>query len=140
MFAHMGTITRATPDGRRDGDLLSQGIAPGRERPPENLATIFESIARCDFRDFPANAVLDVQLPTGTGLTPARLADAIRAFAKVGGPTLQLNAVSVEEMKDAKLHPERHQDLTVRISGLSARFVALTPAVQDELISRAVVR
>mgnify|MGYP000016465712 CR=1 FL=1 len=38
---------------------------------------------------------------------------------------------------DAQARPERHRDLQVRICGLSAYFVALERAVQDEMIERA---
>jgi formate C-acetyltransferase len=51
---------------------------------------------------------------------------------------LQPNLVSIETLRDARLHPERHRDLVVRICGLSAYFVSLTPEVQDEIVSRAV--
>ena len=136
MFVRMGVQTRATPDGRRDGELLSQGIAPSRIRPPESLTDVFRSIATIDFREFPGNAVLDVQLPAGGSLTPPNLAAVMRTFARMGGATLQLNCVSVEELKDAQFHPDQHRNLTVRISGLSARFVALTKDIQDEIISR----
>lgn len=138
-FYGMGRDTRATPDGRRNADLLSQGIAPGRVRPPQSLTDVLRSLAAIDFRDFPGNSVLDVQLPMGKGISPANLSAVIRTFARMGGPTLQCNCVRVEDMKDAQVHPERHQDLVVRIAGLSARFVALQKYVQDELISRAVL-
>ena len=48
--------------------------------------------------------------------------------------------VSAEQLKDAQLHPDRHRDLVVRVSGLSARFVALTREVQDEIITRTLVQ
>ena len=135
-FVAMGAATRATPDGRRDGDVLSQGVAPGRLRPPKSLTEAIGGLARIDFRDYPGNAVLDAQLPAGA-MAPAALSSLIEAFVRARCPTLQPNCVSVEDMRDAKAHPERHADLTVRISGLSARFVALAPPVQDEIIARA---
>jgi formate C-acetyltransferase len=64
----------------------------------------------------------------------------MRAFSRMGGMTLQLNCVSVDQLREAQSHPDRHHDLTVRISGLSARFVALTREVQDEIIDRMVMR
>lgn len=137
-FVHMGALTRATPDGRHDGELLSQGVAPGRLRPARSLTEAIRGLERIDFRDYPGNAVLDAQLPAGT-MPAAALAAVIGTFVRNGGPTLQPNCVSVAEMRDAKLHPERHPDLTVRISGLSARFVALAPSVQDEIIARTVM-
>lgn len=137
-FVHMGTLTRATPDGRRQGEALSQGVAPGRQRPAKSLTEAIRGLERIDFRDYPGNAVLDAQLPAGA-MPVAALSALFGAFVRQGGPTLQPNCVSVAELRDAKLHPERHRDLTVRISGLSARFVALAPSVQDEIIARTVM-
>lgn len=137
-FVHMGGVTRATPDGRHDGEVLSQGVAPGRLRPARSLTEAIRGLEHIDFRDYPGNAVLDAQLPTGT-MPAAALSAVIGTFVRSGGPTLQPNCVSVAELRDAKLHPARHADLTVRISGLSARFVALAPAVQDEIIARALM-
>ena len=135
-FAHMAPCVRATPDGRRAGELLSQGAAPGRLRAPKSLTDTFASLSRLDLRNFPANAVLDVQLPLGGATTPATLSAVLRTFAQMGGATLQPNVVSVEQLRDARVHPERHRDLIVRISGLSAHFVSLRPAVQAEIIDR----
>ena len=138
-FLAMGKHVRATPDGRLDGEVLTQGIAPNRYTAPKSLTDVFYSLNRIDFTAFPGNAVLDVQLPAGNTIPTESLAAVIRTFAKLGGPTLQLNCVSVETLKDAQRHPERHRDLAVRISGLSAHFVCLTSEVQDEIISRALL-
>ena len=139
-FKTMAEGVQATPDGRRAGEIFSQGIAPGRLRPPKSLTQAFRSLSKIDFTDFPGNAVLDVQLPIGGPLTPPVLSAIVRAFARLGGPTLQFNCVSVHQLKEAQVHPERHQNLIVRISGLSAHFVALTRKVQDEIINRSVMQ
>ncbi|HEY3417053.1 MAG TPA: pyruvate formate lyase family protein [Armatimonadota bacterium] len=138
-FHTMGVQVRATPDGRKDWEILTQGIAPDRTTQPDSLTEIFHSLSQVDFRDYPANAVLDVQLPAGAAIPVDALSATIRTFAKLGGPTLQLNCTPIEELRDAKLHPENHRDLVVRISGLSAHFVCLQPHVQDEIIERAVM-
>ena len=135
-FATFAPFVRATPDGRRSADPLSQGIAPGRLSAPRSITDVFRSVSRIDFRDYPANAVLDVQLPAGSAIEPGVIASLARAFSRMGGPTLQLNRVCLEDLQDAKVHPERHQDLVVRICGLSAHFVRLEPNVQDEIIER----
>ncbi|MHB9024242.1 MAG: pyruvate formate lyase family protein [Armatimonadota bacterium] len=138
-FYTMGVQVRATPDGRKDWDYLTQGVAPDRATPPGSLTEIFHSLSQIDFRDYPANAVLDVQLPSGGAIPVDALSATIRTFAKLGGPTLQLNCTPIEELRDAKVHPEKHRDLIVRISGLSAHFICLQPHVQDEIIERAVM-
>ena len=39
-------------------------------------------------------------------------------------------------MEDALVHPERHEDLVVRIGGYSTRFNWLTPELKQEVIKR----
>jgi formate C-acetyltransferase len=138
-FQWFAAYVRATPDGRQTGDLLTQGIAPDRTTAPPSLTDVFHSLAAIDFRDYPGNAVLDVQLPLGGAIPEETLSAVLRTFAQLGGPTLQLNCVSVDELQRAQRHPEAHRDLVVRISGLSAHFVCLTKDVQDEIISRAMI-
>ena len=55
-----------------------------------------------------------------------------------GGLHLQLNRVSREELLDAKAHPERHASLRVRVSGFSAYFTTLAPAIQDDVLARTI--
>ena len=138
-FSSMGEQTKATPDGRKNGDLLTQGVAPGREAPPKSLTAIFHSLARIDFTDYPGNAVLDLQLPIGNGIPAKVLSSLCRTFAQMGGPTIQFNCVSTDELRKAQINPENHRDLVVRISGLSAYFVCLDKKVQNEIINRAII-
>jgi len=39
-------------------------------------------------------------------------------------------------MTDAKIHPEEHPELVVRVAGYSAYFTRLSGAIQDEVINR----
>jgi formate C-acetyltransferase len=137
VFVRMGGDVRATPDGRRAGELLSQGAGPGQVSPSTSLTDVLRSVSRVDYVDHPGNAVVDVQLPAGGRIEPQTLAAVVRTFAQMGGATIQFNCVSVDEMREAQAHPERHRDLQVRICGLSAYFVTLDRAVQDEMIERA---
>ena len=137
-FHTMGKHVSATPDGRRSGDMLSQGTTPGRVNAPKSLTDVFQGIGRIDYLDYPANAVLDMQLPLDRkSKEPEMIRAILRSFGKAGGATIQINSVSLEDMKDAQKHPEKHQGLTIRIAGLSARFVCLGKELQDEIISRA---
>lgn len=138
-FKKMGDYVAATPDGRLDGDMLAQGIAPHRVNAPESFTDVMRTISSIDFCKYPGNAVLDVQLPVGNHMPIDNVVSVMQVFAKLGGPTLQLNSASVDTMKKAQINPEHYQDLVVRISGLSACFVRLTKDVQDEIISRAVM-
>ena len=65
-----------------------------------------------------------------------KVAGLVCAFATLGGQQLQLNALSAETLLDAKVHPERHRDLIVRVWGWSGYFCELSPEYQDHVISR----
>jgi formate C-acetyltransferase len=139
LFVAMGKQVRATPDGRRSGEPLSQGSAPDQICPANSITDTLRSISAVDLADFPGSAVLDIQLPAGNGIDAQRLAGLTRSFASLGGSVIQFNCVSPEMLRDAQEHPERHSGLTVRICGLSARFTTLSHEVQNELINRAVL-
>ena len=56
-------------------------------------------------------------------------------FAK-GGQQLSVSVVSAAELRDAKEHPELHENLIVRVGGFSEYFCRLTPELQNNIISR----
>ncbi len=49
---------------------------------------------------------------------------------------LQVNALNAETLLDAKVHPEAHGDLMVRVWGWSGYFCELAPEYQDHVIAR----
>ena len=49
---------------------------------------------------------------------------------------ITISSYSLEQLKDAKVHPEKYRDLRVRMGGLSAYFVQLAPVAQDKIIER----
>ena len=64
------------------------------------------------------------------------LRDLINAYCRSGGMEIQFNVVDRATLVDAQLHPEKHQDLVVRVSGFSAYFTTLMKTTQDEIIAR----
>jgi formate C-acetyltransferase len=54
----------------------------------------------------------------------------------LGNFHIQFNIVDSTELRDARLHPERHQNLMVRVAGYCALFTSLIPEVQDAIIAR----
>lgn len=127
----------ATPDGRKAADLLNPGISPSQLAPIKDCVTPLASIKNVDYCVLKGgNAVFDVMLPVSPNLTPEVFAAYIKTCIAYGCPTIQPNIVSVDALKAAKESPENYKQLIVRICGLSAYFVALGPAVQDEIINR----
>ena len=60
----------------------------------------------------------------------------IKTYFKQGGQEIQINATSRETLLDAMEHPEKYQNLVVRVSGFSAFYVTLDRAVQEDILRR----
>ena len=133
-FMYWGQKTKATPDGRRDGDRLAQGFSPSEYRCKEGVTAVMNAIGELPHEAlYASNANLTFDR---SAMSEALMAAIIRVFAKKGSHMMQPNCNSVEELLDAQLHPERHQDIIVRVCGFSARFVSLSKRWQDEVIER----
>lgn len=133
-FLYWGETTKATPDGRYDGDRLAQGFAPSEYRNQGCIGDVFNALKSLDHsRLYASNANL---MFGGEGLTKEMLAAVFQVFAGTGAHLLQPNCCDVETLRDAQLHPERHQDIMVKVCGFSARFVSLSKRWQDEVIER----
>ena len=151
-FLFWGMNTKATPDGRHDGDRLAQGFAPSEYRCKEGATAVINAIGTIPHELLyasNANLTFDKLGMTPTlfaavfrltfdklGMTPTLFAAVFRVFAEKGAHLLQPNCNSVEELLDAQAHPERHQNLMVKVCGFSARFVSLSKRFQDEVIAR----
>ena len=44
--------------------------------------------------------------------------------------------LSLEDLEDAMIHPEKHQNIVVKVTGYSAHFVQLDKSFQQEIINR----
>ena len=64
------------------------------------------------------------------------LISAIEVYFDRGGQEVQINCVSKEMLRDAMAHPEKYQNLVVRVSGFSAYFISLDRAVQEDILHR----
>ena len=133
-----GAELGATPDGRRAGEPISENTSPMPGSCRRGPTAMFRSLAKLPFDRINSGALnlrLQPKLFEGEeGLT--RLADLLRTYFDLGGLQVQLSLVSIEQLRDAQCHPERHRDLMVRITGYSAAFVDMTQAAQDEIIRR----
>lgn len=130
-----GEKTLATPDGRKNGDYISQGVTPSRLHYIESATMALNSIKQLDLTDCADNTVINIVLPS-THLSLDNAEDFLRATAKSGAQALQLNCVTKEALLDAQTNPEEHKDIVVRVCGFSARFTSLSKGWQDEFISR----
>ena len=65
-----------------------------------------------------------------------KLGSMIKTYLTHGGKHVQFNVVDRGEMEDAKINPDDHSELIVRVAGYSAYFTRLPVSIQDEVINR----
>ena len=135
---YFGSVTGATPDGRRAWSPLSEGISPVQGVDRRGPTAVLNSASKID------------HVRTGGTLlnqkfTPQLLADEtgldalvslIRAYFQLGGHHIQFNVVDGATLRKAQKNPEQYRDLIVRVAGYSDYFCDLSEALQEEIIAR----
>jgi len=137
--ADIGHWMAATPDGRRDQDRLSYASGPSELCEGKTVTSILNSAARLPHDLCACGNPLTLSFGREDIAGEAgkeRLRQVVEAYFAKGGFHLHINIVDAAELQDAKLHPERHSELTVRVSGYSARFTRLGADWQDAIIAR----
>lgn len=140
MHVFEGTILGATPDGRKNGEPVSNSLSPVNRAEKNGPVAALASVAQLNHRLIPNGASMNVRLmpsliATEDGLK--KVAAMVRAYFKQGGQQVQFNVVDNETLRKAQQDPESYKDLVVRVSGYSAYFVDLGKPVQDDIIARA---
>ena len=129
----------ALPNGRKSLEPLNDGsLSPMRGRDKKGPTGVLKSALTAEFSESLASA-LNQKFSTSLLKSPeskAKIIALTETFLRQGGQHIQYNLLDKKELLDAKLHPEDHRDLVVRIGGFSAYFVELSPEIQDDVINR----
>ncbi len=133
-----GRVTGATPDGRRAGEPLSDGISPSQGADKRGPTAVVKSAAKIAHARTGGTLLNQKFLPHvlahEAGLQ--KLGHLIRAYFSLEGHHVQFNVVNAETLREAQREPEKHRDLIVRVAGYSDYFVDIGRELQDEIISR----
>ncbi len=135
---YFGKVVGATPDGRLAHQPLSEGISPFQGMDRKGPTAVLNSALKID------------HLKTGGTLlnqkfTPdffrddqsiRKITQLIRGYFRMDGHHIQFNVVSAGTLRDAQKHPEKYQDLIVRVAGYSDYFNDLGIELQEEIIRR----
>jgi pyruvate formate-lyase/glycerol dehydratase family glycyl radical enzyme len=139
MYIPQGEVLGATPDGRRAGYMISDGVSPTQNRDVNGPTAAMKSVARLDHALCYNGTLYNMKFTPDFFDTESRrkkFISMVDAYFGMGGFHVQYNVVSRETLEDAKVNPMQHRDLIVRVAGYSAYFVELDPFVQDEVIAR----
>lgn len=134
-----GKVTWALPDGRHTGEPLGNTIGPRTGSDKSGLTAMLSSVAKMPLKLGVGGSGCNVLIPTAITKTPElrrNIATLVKTFMKMGGQLAQITTASLEDMKDAYVHPEKHEDLIVRVGGFSIKFIELGRETQNEIIMR----
>ncbi len=136
-----GAVLSATPDGRKAGQPIAEGVSPSQGADTNGPTASLSSIAGTKATGYKERAarLLNMKLtpsaiagPDGT----KKLMSLIRTACDMKMWHLQFNIINRDTLIAAQEDPEKYRDLLVRVAGYSAYFVDLTPQLQDEIIKR----
>lgn len=135
-----GAITAATPDGRKKGEELSKNISASMGQNREGATAAILSATKLDATAFVSDAALDL------GLLPSAVKgyDGLEAmygllmtFMKRGGHALHINVFDADTLRDAQTHPEKYQDLQIRVCGWNVLWNNINKEEQESFIKQA---
>ncbi|MDR3188699.1 MAG: glycyl radical protein [Prevotellaceae bacterium] len=135
---YFGKVMHASPDGRKAGLPVSEGISPVQGADKKGPTSVVKSAAKID------------QLHTGGTLlnqkfSPAffeddtairKVSGLVRSYFRMDGHHIQFNVITAGTLREAQRHPEKYQGLIVRVAGYSDYFNDLGADLQDEIIRR----
>jgi len=135
---YFGEVLGATPDGRRAGTPVSEGISPVQGVDRFGPTAVLKSAGKMDHVRT-GGTLLNLKftpslLEGEQGIDQLR--HLVRSYFKMDGHHVQFNVVRADLLREAKRDPESHRDLIVRVAGYSDYFCDLSEALQDEIIAR----
>lgn len=138
-YSVYGRFTGASADGRESGGALASNYSPSFGRDINGPTAVMRSATKADLLHYYCGSPVDLSIQSSyfegeIGLQ--RLIGLIKGFGELGGQILTITSTSVEELREAQKNPERYSNLIVRLGGLSAYFVSISPAQQENIIRR----
>ncbi len=135
---YFGSKIGAMPDGRLAHEPLSEGISPVQGADRNGPTAVILSAAKIDQIKTGGTLLNQKFSPSffTTDESLDKMVSLIRSYFKLDGHHIQFNVVSADTLRDAQKHPEKYQDLIVRVAGYSDYFNDLGEALQNEIIRR----
>lgn len=135
---YFGSVINATPDGRKAGTSLSEGISPVQGMDLKGPTAVIKSVSKMDHIRT-GGTLLNMKFSpqifnSSEGTT--KVAQLIRTHFKLMGHHIQFNVVTAEKLRDAQKNPDKYRNLIVRVAGYSDYFVDLGKNLQEEIIRR----
>jgi formate C-acetyltransferase len=138
-----GQLTGASAGGRPAWQPLSDGISPSHGADFKGPTANINSLSKITTDTMNIAMVHHFKIMSGMLDTPQGeegIITLIRTASMLGNGEMQFNYLDNDVLLDAQQRPEDYRDLVVRVAGYSAFFVELCKDVQDEIISRTMLK
>ncbi|MED9780716.1 MAG: pyruvate formate lyase family protein [Peptococcaceae bacterium] len=137
----LGKKTIATPNGRKAGEPLSEGISPTQGTDENGPITTLNAVAAINSHahDLTMQRLLNMKLSPSfmEGEEGIRnFIQIIRTFVDLKLWHIQFNVVHRETLIEAQKQPDKYRNLVVRVAGYCAYFTDLSENLQNEIINR----
>jgi len=134
-YLYAGQLIGATPDGRKAEEPIAQNASPMNERARNGVTALLRSVSKLPF-DQMLGGPVQLELDAGSIKNKEVLKSLALAFFNSGGVHLNINILSLEDLKAAMKNPEKYKHIVIRVTGYAARFVDLTREEQEAVIAR----
>ncbi|MFX1377174.1 MAG: pyruvate formate lyase family protein [Promethearchaeota archaeon] len=134
-----GLFTRASADGRKDTNPLSNSLSPVNNMERNGITATLNSIAKLNYDHATNGVAVNIRLHPQNLEGDENLNKffhLLKGYFNSGGMQLQPNVVSTETLREAQKKPEKYTDLIVKVGGYNATFVDLGTPIQNDIINR----
>lgn len=135
----MGRVTGATPDGRRAGDFLSEGISPSVGAAMQGPLAVLQSAAQSKALEIAGLAARFLVLPLAPTYVSGKqgseaLTSLLRLWVRQKHWHLQLHLHDADMLLAASNTPQKFRSWGERLPGYSARYATLSREQQETLV------
>lgn len=139
-FVWAGEKTPAGPNGRYSGEELSKNASPCVGMDKNGVTALINSALAAKPYSYCESYCIDVMLhPSAVSGDEGMeiMKSLLFTYMKHGGMCMQFNIFDVNTLKDAQKHPEKYQNLQVRVCGWNVLWNNLSEKEQNAYITRA---
>lgn len=129
----------ATPDGRKWKDPVCEHYSPTPGRAVKGATAVIRSAVKAPLGEACGTSVFHISLDRKSVSSERGreiLLSLVQTALHEGAGVMNIAIYDRALLKDAQRHPDRHEDLIVRVWGFSAHFIDLSEDMQDHIISR----